>query len=146
MAKFRYRMQNILDVKLKLESQAKINYGLAEAAYQEEQKKLQDMLIRRAGYERELKQLMDGSLDLKRLAIARDAVDSLKILIRRQMVEVHKKQRVMEDARNALNQLMQERKMHEKLKEKALEEFKKELLVEENKAIDGLISYTYNGQ
>lgn len=32
MAKFIYRMQNILDIKLKLESQAKIAYSQANAA------------------------------------------------------------------------------------------------------------------
>ena len=32
MAKFVYRMQSILDVKLKLESQAKIAYGIAPEA------------------------------------------------------------------------------------------------------------------
>ena len=31
MAKFKYRMQNILDVKRKLEEQEKINYGIANA-------------------------------------------------------------------------------------------------------------------
>ena len=31
MAKFVYRMQSILDIKLKMENQAKIAYGLANA-------------------------------------------------------------------------------------------------------------------
>ena len=40
MAKFIYRMQNILDIKLKLESQAKIAYSQANAALREEEAKL----------------------------------------------------------------------------------------------------------
>ena len=46
------------------------------------------------------------------------------------------------------DEAMVERKTHEKLKEKAFEEFKQELLHEESKEIDELVSYTYhdNGQ
>jgi flagellar biosynthesis chaperone FliJ len=36
--------------------------------------------------------------------------------------------------------------MHEKLKEKAFEEYQKEELAEEGKAIDGLVSFTYNAK
>ena len=55
MARFRYRMQNILDISEKLESQAKIAYSLASQALLEEQEKLQQLIIRRAQYEMELK-------------------------------------------------------------------------------------------
>ena len=44
MAKFKYRMQNILNVKMKLESQAKIAYGIANQKYLDEQKKLQEKI------------------------------------------------------------------------------------------------------
>lgn len=49
MAKFVYRMQNILNIKEKIENQEKIAYGLANARLAEEQEKLQAILIRRAG-------------------------------------------------------------------------------------------------
>ena len=39
---------------------------------------------------------------------------------------------------------MQERKVQEKLREKAFEEFKHELAEAETKEIDELVSYTYN--
>mgnify|MGYP003315860612 CR=1 FL=1 len=60
MAKFKYRMQNILDIKMKLESQAKIAYGIANQKYMEEQQKLQEIILRRASYEKILK---DGLTD-----------------------------------------------------------------------------------
>lgn len=146
MAKFKYRMQNILDIKIKLESQAKIAYGIAEQAYQQEQLKLQDMMVRRMHYEKQLKEQMDGIMNLKEINHTKAALDSMKVLIRRQMVEVHKAQKELDRARQALNDVMQEHKMHEKLREKALDEFKKELLAEESKSIDGLVSYTYNAK
>lgn len=144
MAKFRYRMQNILNVKMKLESQAKIAYGIANQKYVEEQKKLQEIILRRTSYEKTLKESMMGTIDVREVSHARADVNTMKTLMRRQMIEVHKAEMAMEDARRALNEIMMERKTHEKLKEKAFEQFKEELKAEESKEIDQLVSYTYN--
>ena len=144
MAKFKYRMQNILDIKMKLESQAKIAYNAANQRYLEEQKKLQEILIRRTGYERALKESMTGMIDVKKVSHARTDVNAIKTIMRQQMMEVHKAERALEDARKALNEIIKERKTHEKLKEKAFEQFKEELKAEESKEIDQLVSYTYN--
>lgn len=144
MAKFRYRMQNILDVKIKLESQAKIAYGIANQKYMEEQKKLQEIILRRNSYEKVLKESMLGTIDVRQVSHARADVNTMKTLMRRQMIEVHKAELAMEDARKKLNEIMMERKTHEKLKEKAFEQFKEELKAEESKEIDQLVSYTYN--
>lgn len=146
MAKFKYRMQNILDVKLKLESQAKIAYSTANQKYLDEQKKLQELMLRRIGYEKELKNLMSGAIDVKKISNARADVNSIKTLIRRQSVVVHKAQMELENARNHLNELMKDRKTHEILREKAFEEFKNEIKAEESKEIDELVSYTYNAK
>ena len=146
MAKFKYRMQNILNVKMKLESQAKIAYGIANQKYLDEQKKLQEILLRRTSYEKILKESMMGKIDVRQVSHARADVDAMKTLMRRQMMEVHKAERAMEDARKALNEIMMERKTHEKLKEKAFEQFKEELKAEESKEIDQLVSYTYNNK
>ena len=146
MAKFKYRMQNILDIKMKLESQAKIAYGIANQKYLEEQKKLQELMLRRASYERALKESMIGTIDVRQVSRARADVNTMKTIMRRQMIEVHKAERALEDARKALNEVITERKTHEKLKEKALEQFKAELNAEESKEIDQLVSYTYNNR
>ncbi len=137
-------MQNILDVKLKLESQAKIAYGIANQKYLAEQQVLQELLMRRAGYEMALKELMVGTIDVKKVSHARADVNTMKTLVRRQMIEVHKAELALNDARTKLNTLMTERKSHEKLKEKAFEAFKEELKAQESKEIDELVSFTYN--
>ena len=146
MAKFKYRMQNILDIKMKLEFQAKIAYGIANQKYLDEQKKLQEIMLRRASYEKVLKESMIGKIDVRQVSHARADVNTMKTLMRRQMMEVHKAERMLEDARKALNEVMMERKTHEKLKEKAFEQFKAELNAEESKEIDQLVSYTYNNR
>ncbi len=146
MAKFKYRMQNILDVKMKLESQAKITYSIANQKYMEEQKKLQEILLRRASYEKILKESMTGKIDVKQVSHARADVNTMKTLMRRQMLEVHKAEKELETARNALNEIMKDRKTHEKLKEKAFEQFMEEEKAQESKEIDQLVSYTYNNR
>lgn len=144
MAKFVYRMQNILNIKQKLETQAQMAYSSANQKYLEEQKVLQQYLIRRVGYEKQLKEAMQGDLNLQEVAHARTNVNDMKTIVRRQMMQVHTAEKAMEDARVALNEVMQERKVQEKLREKAFEEFKQELAAAETKEIDELVSYTYN--
>jgi flagellar FliJ protein len=56
---------------------------------------------------------------------------------------VARAEQVVEAARLKLQEVMQERKMHEKLKEKALEQFLYEENAAEFKAVDELTSYTY---
>lgn len=146
MAKFKYRMQNILNVKMKLESQAKIAYGIANQKYLDEQKKLQEIVLRRNTYERILKESMTGSINVREVTHARADVNTMKTLMRRQMIEVHKAELALEDARRALNEIMQERKTHEKLKEKAFQQFMEDEKAAESKEIDQLVSYTYNNK
>ena len=49
MAKFVYRMQNILDLKIKMEEQRKAEYGLANARLRKEEDKLRELIVRKAG-------------------------------------------------------------------------------------------------
>ena len=144
MAKFQYRMQNILDIKEKLEGQEKINFSIAMQHLNEEQEALQKLMIRRASYERDLKELSLGSLNIADINSCKKSIDSMKRLIRDQMMNVKKAQRDVDIARARLNSVMQERKMHENLKEKDFEEFKEELEAAESKITDELVSYTYH--
>ena len=144
MAKFVYRMQNILNIKQKLETQAKMTYSLANRKYLEQQNILQEYMVRRVGYEKRWKELMQGNLNLQEVEHARADVNAMKTIVRRQMIEVHRAEKELEDARNRLKTVMQERKVQEKLREKAFEEFKQELAEAETKEIDELVSYTYN--
>lgn len=143
MARFAYRMQNILDIKTKLEAQEKIAFGLAQAKLNDEQDKLRELLIRRADYERQLKEGSQGMIDVKQLQITRASIDAMKSLIRDQMIEVSKAQKALEIARRRLNDVIKDRKMHESLKEKAFVQYQQDELLAESKEIDQLVSYTY---
>ena len=126
MAKFVYRMQNILEIKYKTETQAKSHYSNMQARFNEEQDKLEQMFARKKELEDYHRELAVGNLDVKEL-----------------LVEVKVAQKNLEMARIRLNENMKDRKTHEKLRENAFEEFLLELSAQEKKEIDELVSYRY---
>lgn len=143
MAKFVYRMQSILDIKYKLEEQERTAYSIANGKLAEENQKLQELLIRRAGYERRAKELAVGTIDVQSIQENKRAIDTMKSLIRDQMMQVHIAEKNVEIARKRLNDVMVERKVQEKLREKAFEEFKVEIAAKEAQEVDELTSFTY---
>lgn len=143
MAKFRYRMQSILNIKYQLETQAKMELGKAQMALNEEQAKLQRLIDRKAAYLEEGRRIREKVLRVNDLRDNRNAVLIMDELIVAQRTEVAKAAEVVELARAKLTEVMQERKMHEKLKEKALLLFLDEEKAAEAKVVDELTSYTY---
>lgn len=143
MAKFAYKMENILEIKYKLESQAKTNYANAMAKLREEQQKLKKLLARQIAFENELRKLMSARLDILEIKMCKFAIEKAKMDVKNQILQVTLADRNVEQARIRLYEVMNERKIHEKLKENAFEDFKKELLVQESKEIDELVSYTF---
>ena len=144
MAKFIYRMQNILDVKYKLETQAKTSFSIAAANLNKEEEKLAELNLRKLSYEEEARKLVKDRLNFQAIKVNRAAIENMKGAIRSQTLAVHIAQRNLESARKHLQEVMIERKTHEKLKEKAFEKFKKEIEKEESKAVDELVSFTHN--
>ena len=144
MAKFFYRMQNILDIKYKLEYTAKQEYAEARRLLNIEEEKLEQLKIRKDEYQEEYNNLIVGSLNFVKIEETGNAMDIMDILIEQQMEVVKKRSKELEKARVKLQQVMQERKMHEKLKEKQFDEFVQELNSAENKETDEVVSYQYN--
>lgn len=143
MAKFVYRMQSVLDIKIKLESQAKVAYGVANRKLTEEQERLREILERRAAYEQQAKELVMGTIDIRKIRENKQAIDVIKSQQRAQMMNVHVAEKNVEAARKHLNEVMTERKTHERLKEHKFEEFKYEVQYAENREIDELVSYSF---
>jgi len=146
MAKFVYRMQSILDIKYKLEEQERTAYGIASQRLQEENAKLQQLMLRRMEYEKRAAELAVGLIDVRAINENKRAIDAMKSLIRDQIMKVHAAEKNLELARRRLNAVMVERKAHEKLREHAFDEFKEELAAEEAKEIDQLVSFNYHDQ
>ena len=64
MAKFRYSLQNILNIKEKMETQAKQEFGMAQTALNVEIEHLERLKARKREYEEESGGLLQGKLDL----------------------------------------------------------------------------------
>ena len=143
MAKFMYRMQNILNIKYKMEEQVKAEFADANYRYNLEVEKLNSYVSKKYNLEEELKELYNSKLDLKKIRLTIAAIDKMKELIELQIIEVNKAYEVVEQVRAKLAEAMIERKTHETLKEKAFEEFLEELKKEDDKIIDELVAYRY---
>lgn len=144
MAKFIYRMQNILDIKYKLEDQAKQEYMTVQARLNEEKERLQDLEDRKAAYFTQYRILLQERLDILEIETCKNAIILMDEYIHNQQLVVARVEKELEQAIRKMNEAMQERKIHEKLREKQWETFLQELSQEEMKEIDQLISYQYN--
>ena len=123
MAKFRYRMQSILGIKEKLESQAKEEFAIAKALLDEEIVKLEHLYERKAGYERRAAELLQGTLDVQEISDNKVAILRMDEFILEQKKTIRLAEEKVEKARHKLQVAMQEKKTHEKLREYAFDEF-----------------------
>lgn len=143
MAVFRYKMQGILDIKEKLEDKAKQEFAEANMRLEAEKKKLSELQKRRDYYMMEGVKLRMELIDVRKIRENKMAVLQMDDFIREQLKEVNKAAAIVEKARAALQEVMQERKAHEKLKENAFQDFLKEEQAAESRAIDELTTYTH---
>lgn len=143
MARFRYSMQSILNIKLKMETQAKQEFSSARAALDEEEERLSRLFDRKSGYEREAAALLSGTLNLRAIEENKAAIRCMNGYISEQKVRITIAERNLEQARVRLTEIMKERKTHETLKEKAFQQFLADEKRQEGKEVDELTSYTY---
>lgn len=144
MAKFKYRMQNVLGIKEKFESQAKTEFAAANAVVEEEKEKLLILGKRKNGYLEKAKELFSRvPLNVREITENEAAILKMDDLIAEQEENVKRAEHFLEQQRVKLTVAMQERKTHEILRERAFEEFWQEEKAAESKEIDQLTSYTY---
>lgn len=143
MAVFRYRLQNILNIKQQLETQAEMEFGLAQAKLNEEEVRLEALIARRDGYIEEGRRMRLDEIDVVKLAENERSVKVMEEFIEGQKEAVRLAERAVEAARVKLTEAMKEVKVQEKLREHAFEEFLEEQKAVEAKEIDELVSYKY---
>lgn len=143
MARFRYRMQNILNVKTKLETQARNEFAEANMVLRAEEDKLEELVKRRADYEESLKRLYEGPLNVREINDTSQAIETIKYMEKVQMVAIKNAELQVEKKREAMSEAVKDVKMHEKLKEKQFDEFRAEEAAKESKEIDELVSYRF---
>ena len=137
-------MQNILNIKEKLETQAKNDFAAANLELAQEQDVLVQMLEHNRLLEEESKQLrLKESLSIKEIKDNTLSMELQKEKMKQQALRIHAAEKKVEQKRKVMVGLMQEKKTHELLKEKAFEQFLLDEKAEESKQIDELTSYTY---
>lgn len=143
MAKFVFSMQNILNMKEKLEDQEKNNFAQANFRLQEAVAEQEELEQRLAEAKKKLQQEVSDALDVRTIRSREDAVEILRMYVRQQILVVKQREKEVDVAREHLNEAMKERKTFEKLREKALEAFLAEENLREQKEVDELVSYRY---
>lgn len=143
MARFRYRMQSILNIKQKLEDQARNDFAQERLRLNEEEEKLESLKSRLEHYYLEGRQMRQSNLHVLELQENKEAIARMEEYISLQELEVRRAQKRLDAARDALQKAMQETKTQERLRENAFEAFMREENAKEAKEVDELTSYTY---
>lgn len=143
MARFIFSMQNLLDMKEKLEEQEKNNYSQANRRLLEAEEELHLLKNRLLEAQERLRAEIESELNVYNIRSRENAVEIIKMYVRSQELVVMQRQKELEIARQRLNEAMKERKTYEKLRDRAFEEFKIEENRKEQKEVDELVSYRF---
>ena len=146
MAKFVYGMQNVLSIKERLETQAKTEYAEANNRLSIEEGAMRRLMRRLDSYQQQAKVLEGEKLDIHKMRHCNDAIRIIKNQITQHAVRIRIAENNVDKAMQKLTEAVQDRQIHEKLKEKAFEQFKLELNAQEMKEIDETVSFNYNNR
>ncbi|TCK97891.1 flagellar FliJ protein [Natranaerovirga hydrolytica] len=144
MARFNYKLQNILDIKNKMEEQKKISYSEASREYSIQEEKVFGLHEKRNQYENRFKSSVNVSMRATELKTFYSEIECIKDFCKKEEKKLKQSENKLEDARIKMNEAMIERKTYEKLKEKSFENFILEENKKESKSLDELISYKYS--
>ena len=141
MSVFRFRMQSILDMKAKLEEQAKIEFAQAQQKLNEEQELLEQIVKRKEDYIAYGIQLRNQAINVQEILDNKNAIEYTKELEKEQRLAVNVAQKAVDAATRRMMDARAQTRTYEKLKEHAFEEFIQEENRAESKEIDQLNSY-----
>ncbi len=144
MARFNYRLQGVLNLRLQQEEQAKSDFSDANRELAEQQNIMDRLQIRKNQYVAEGYKLRNASvMDVQAIRDNSTAQEHMDLLIAKQKQVVERYEAKAEVARIKLARAMQERKMQERLRERAFEEFIEKEKEDEFKEMDERTSFTY---
>lgn len=144
MAKFKFRLQSVLNLKLRLEEQQKNVFAATAKRLREEEEKLENLYKRLEDYEEEGRRQRESSLHIMDILENEEAIIRIKEYIEEQKAQVRLWEQRLEEERQKLVEMMQERKTYEKLREKAFDEYLAEEKHEEGVTNDEHNSYVYS--
>ncbi len=143
MARFKFRMQNILNLKEKLETQAEMRFAEQKKVLNEAIAAKDELLRKRELLGEEALRLRSDELDLLEIQNNELAIKLCEEDIILADQRIKREEATLELRRKELESVMKERKAQEKLREHAFQQFLKDEAAAESKAIDELTSYSY---
>ncbi len=144
MARFVYRMQSVLNIKQKTESQTRMEFAVAQTELNKQLDILDEYVRRKERYLQEAEQLRnEESLKLQDILDNQYATAQMDVMIRQQSMVVKQYEDRVDKVRVKLTKNIQERKMQETLRDKAFAEYLEEEKQEEAKENDQRTSFTY---
>lgn len=143
MAKFTFRLQNILNLKVRLEQQQKNAFAAARKRLDEEEEKLNNLYKRLEGYEEEGRLMRSETLHIQKIIENETAIDKVKDYIEDQKAQVRLAEMRLEEERVKLVEAMRERKTYEKLRENAFAEWQESEKHDETVINDEHNSFVY---
>ena len=146
MAVFRFRMQNILDMKTKLEEQAKNDFAKAQKELADEEEALQALYDKKEAYLQEGVELRASAIHVQNILDNKKAIAHTDGVIEQQKVNVNVGGKKVDAATKKMMDARVQTKTYTKLREKAFENFLVEEAKKESKEIDELNSYRYKNR
>jgi len=150
MAKFIFRLQSVLNLREKLETQKELEYAQALKRLEEERAKERALVEWKQNCMEHLAKMVSGGgdssdlrLDPEEIRRYNEFVEVLKERIATQKKAVHAAEQFAEIKRKELVEAMRDRKTIERLRENAFEEYREDEKRDEQKMVDETVSYKY---
>lgn len=144
MAVYKFKLQGVLDIKDKLETQAKQDFANANLALMEEEALLEQIIQRKNEYVEEGVELRSSVIDPVAIAQNKLAIEVMEENKIKQEREVAVAKRNVDAARKKMMDARMDTRTFEKLKEDDFERFMKEQGMAESKEIDELNSFRFS--
>ena len=144
MAVYKFKLQGILDIKDKLETQAKQDFANANLALMEKEALLEQIIQRKNEYVEEGVKLRSSVIDPVAIAQNKLAIEVMEENKIKQEREVAVAKRNVDAARKKMMDARMDTRTFEKLKEDDFERFMKEQGMAESKEIDELNSFRFS--
>lgn len=142
MKKFRFSLDTVLDYKRQMLDSAKTEYGTAEADVNRQENIVHAVEQNYADYNNSYRTRQTAGMTVAEAMLAQNALRALEKEIRIELDRLYKLRRRAEEKRQIMVEAKKDTSTIEKLREKKLDTYNKELQKSEERLIDEFISAT----
>jgi flagellar FliJ protein len=143
LAKFKFRMEQMLNIKRQMEESIKNDLANAIRVVELEKEKLNSLTTQKNDSIEQFRELMGKGVSVQKMKEYNAFIDSLENRMTSQKKAIIEAETVADKIRERLVQVVKEKKMLEKLKEKKFEEWKFEQQKKEELALGEIAGYKY---